>query len=293
MKIAITGSESFVARELIKQCLEKGIEVLGIDVIAPANPVYEFRQGSITSPDFADLLPEKLDAIVHLAAISRDPECKNKAYECFTMNVMGTLNVMRAAQARKAKQFIFASSEWVYESFKEGEIKNEESFIDIAKHTSEYALSKLVSEANIRQQHINGFCDATVLRFAIIYGPRKSNWAAVESIMSSVKNKDEVTIGSRKSGRRFIHVQDIAAGIIASIGLAGFTTLNLSGDSLITLGDIVETSERILGKKVKVTESNPSAVSVRNPSNEKAKNVLKWQPKISLEAGLRSLLDFI
>ena len=54
------------------------------------------------------------------------------------------------------KQFIFASSEWVYDQFKEGVPKTENDLIDIANHTSEYALSKLVSEANLRQKYGSG-----------------------------------------------------------------------------------------------------------------------------------------
>lgn len=293
MKIVITGSESFVGQELIKECQRQKIDVLGIDIKKVNDLDYEFQTGDIRSVGFADLIPEGADAIVHLAALSRDPDCKNKTYECFDVNVMGTLNLMRAAAVKHAKQFIFASSEWVYEKFVEGEEKDEEAVVNIAGHVSEYALSKLVSEANLRIQYKNGFCSAAVLRFGIIYGPRSANWSAVESIMSTVKNKEEVTVGSLKTGRRFVHVSDIARGIIKSIGLGGFEIINLSGDRLITLGEVIAESEKIFGKKVKITESNPSTISIRNPSNAKAKKLIGWQPQITLEEGLKSLLPFV
>ena len=138
-----------------------------------------------------------------------------------------------------------------------------------------------------------GFCPATILRFGIIYGPRKSNWSAVESILSSVKNKSEVTVGSLRNGRRFIHVSDIAHGIIKSVGIKGYNVFNLTGNQVITMKDIIETSQRILGKSVKITETNPSDVNIRNPSNAKAKRILGWEPVIDLENGLKTVLPFV
>jgi len=293
MKIAITGSEGFVGQELIRECQKPKIDVLGIDIKKGSTLDYKFLSGDVKSAGFADLIPEGIDAIVHLAALSRDPDCKNRAYECFDINVMGTLNVIKTAMAKKAKQLIFASTEWVYGNFKEGEIKNEDTLINIAELTSEYALSKLVSEINLRQQYQYGFCPTTILRFGIVYGPRKNNWSAVESLFSSIKNNDEVTVGSLKTGRCFIHVSDVARGIIKSIGLDGFNIVGLEGNNLVTLGDIIRVGQSILNKTVQINESDPEKVSARNISNEKAKKVLDWHPGIDLKEGLKSLLPFI
>ena len=282
MKLFITGSDGFIGSELIAQCKKQGIECVGADVKSGLD---------IRSKEVAAMIPENADAVVHLAGLSRDADCKNRPYECFETNVMGTLNLMRCAAEKRAKQFIFASSEWVYDSFPGGVEKDEDAAINIANHTSEYALSKLVSETNIRQQCARGFSAATILRFGIIYGPRPAPGSAVESIMHSAMRDSAVTVGSLKSGRRFVHVSDVARGIIASIGQSGFAIFNLTGDRVITLGDIVAASENILGKKVHVTETNPAEVSVRNPSNAKAQRVLGWRPTVDLAAGLQSLLE--
>lgn len=293
MKIIITGSESFVGKELISQLKKGNFEIIGFDSVNVKPNDYEFHQIDIRNPQIHQLIPNETDALIHLAALSRDPDCRGRSYECFDVNVMGTLNIINAASMKKVKQFIFASSEWVYDEFKEDEIKDEDAFINIANHHSEYALSKLVSEANLRQKHEQGFCPVTILRFGIIYGPRKQNWAAVESLMSTVKNQSEVKVGSLKNARRFIHVSDIANGIKKSIGLSGFNILNLTGNKLITLQEIIETSQAILGKSVNVIETNPSQINTRNPSNNKAKKVLDWNPGTPLEEGLKTILKFI
>jgi UDP-glucose 4-epimerase len=279
MKVLITGAKGFVGSQVVAECKRKGIETLEFDL----------PECNICSSSISELIPEGLDAIIHLAALSKDTDCKGRAYECFQSNVMGTLNLINAAELKKAKQFIFASSEWVYDNCTQFEEKNEESVINIANHTSEYALSKLVSEANLRQKFQGGFCATAILRFGIIYGPRKSGWSAVESLFDSVKNKEEISIGSLGTGRHFIFVTDIANGILKSIGLSGFNILNLEGESLITLRDIIETSKEILGKNPKIIEKDSANSSVRRVSNKKAKEILNWEPKISLKEGLRLL----
>ena len=289
MKILVTGSESFVGRELISHCKDHKIQVVGIDSIRPENPEYEFHQKDIRSENISDLIPSDIDALVHLAALSRDQDCAGKAYDCFDINVMGTLNVIKAALKKNVKQFIFASSEWVYNDFGLDEEKDEDSLIDIAKHTSEYALSKLVSESNLREQFNRESNSITILRFGIIYGSRKENWSAVESIFNTVKNNNTVTVGSASTGRCFVHVSDIVNGIIKTIGLKGFNIINLEGNKLITLKDIIEKSSNILDKNITIIEENADNVSIRKVSSKKSKNIIGWEPKIELDEGLRAL----
>ena len=288
--IFITGAAGFVGKELVLQCQKLGIDYIGIDLVDKVMPNY--YKVDICSKDIINFIPEGTDAIIHLAGLTSDPSCKNKAYECFDANVMATLNLINAAYQKKVKQFIFASSEWVYGSFKEGEVKDENSLIDITQIDSEYALSKLVIESNLRQKFRHGFCSVTILRFGIIYGLREKG-SAVESIFNLVKTQNEVMVGSLKTGRCFIYVSDIVSGIIKSIGLNGFNILNLQGDSLITLKNLIETSEDILNKKVKMNELDSTNVSVRSISNKKIKKTLNWQPKVNLREGLNRLNYFL
>ncbi|MCH8136152.1 MAG: NAD(P)-dependent oxidoreductase, partial [Proteobacteria bacterium] len=198
----------------------------------------------------------------------------------------------RKRQQRAAKQFIFASSEWVYDSFDSERRKSEDDPVDIAKLDSEYAISKLVCEANLRQQHRRGFCPVAILRFGIIYGPRLENWSAVESILNAVATRDEVTVGALSSGRHFIHVADIADAILASVGLPGFQVLNVQGRDLITLGQIAEVAKALLGRNPRIVEKSPGDFNRRPVSSRLAQSVLGWQAQVGLEAGLKSVVEF-
>ncbi|KKR79342.1 hypothetical protein A2127_01625 [Candidatus Jorgensenbacteria bacterium GWC1_48_12] len=280
MRLFITGSEGFIGSELISRCKSRGIDFVGADI----------RSGfDVRSKGIAASIPEGVDAVVHLAGLSNDTMCKNNAYAAFELNVLGTLNLMEAAAEKNAKQFIFASTEWVYDNCTAEEQKTEESVINIANHTSEYALSKLTSEANLRQKYQHGFMPVTILRFGIVCGSTGEKKSAVESLFFNVREKDEVTVGSLESGRCFIHVTDIASGIIKAVGLEGFNIINLAGDKPVTLRDIIEISKKVLNRNPRVIESSPENVSVRKISNKKAKEMLDWKPETTVEVWLKKL----
>jgi len=288
MKIVVTGSRSFIGAALLARLRRRGIEWFGLDALPAAGP--NQVQADIRAPDLADALPDA-DAVVHLAAISRDQDCRRDPATAFAVNVGGTLNLMEVARRRRISQFVFASSEWVYGSVGNGERQTEQTPIDAGRIDSEYALTKIAGERLLAMA--GAFAASTVLRFGIVYGPRPANWSAVESLFHAVERGAAVEVkGSLATARRFIHVDDIAAGIIASLGgRNGFEIFNLCGNELVTLGEVIETSARLLERNPVVVEGDPHAVSIRNPDNSKARAQLQWTPRIDLAEGLASLRE--
>ena len=285
MKLFVTGSQSFIGRRLFERCKTSGVNAVGIDSIVSTGS--GTTQADIRDPAIADLIPEEA-TVVHLAAISRDPDCRADPRGAFDVNVTGTLNVAAAAEKRRATQFIFASSEWVYGEVGNDDVQREDHPIDVTAIRSEYALTKIVGEQCLKLA--SKLRAVTVLRFGIVYGPRTSNWSAVEALFNAVREKDVVSVGSLATGRRFIHVEDIVGGILKTVGRTGFEIFNLSGNSVITLGEVVEQSAELLGRRPPVDEKNPKAISIRNPDNTKARQVLGWKPEIGLRDGLATLL---
>jgi len=286
MKIFITGTESFVSKKLIKELDELGYDLFGCDKGEISDK--RFINADIRSEDLGDKINSNIDVIIHLAALSSDPLCKGNEYSCFDINVMGTLNMMRFAMEKNCKKFIFASSEWVYENIVSDHYLNEDTIINPAKIKSEYALSKLVSEINIKQKYNANFCEVTILRFGIIYGSRKVG-TAVESIFSKIFNDEELSVGSADNGRCFIHIDDIVRGIISSINLNGFNILNIVGDKLITLADIINVCDKIVNKKTEYLVLNSNESDQRKISNNLAKVSMGWSPRVDLSHGISML----
>jgi nucleoside-diphosphate-sugar epimerase len=288
LRLFVTGAESFIGRALVSRCHKSNLDLTGVDIAASLGPAT--HRADIRDPAIGDLIPEGA-TVIHLAAISRDPDCRADPRAAFDVNVTGTMNLASAAEKKRARQFIFASSEWVYGDVHNNELQVEEQPIDITKIKSEYALTKIVAEQCLR---INFRLPAiTILRFGIVYGPRSSNWSAVESLFNAVRTQDEVKVGAVASARRFIHVQDTVSGILASCNRTGFEIFNIAGDGPITLGQVIVISARMLGRSPEIVESNPLQPSIRNPVNCKAKTHLRWSPTIDLEAGLRTIADFL
>ncbi len=289
MKVVVTGSEGFIGHELIHQCRAADNDVFTIDSVESDRP--DHCVVDICDPRLRDCLPRDADAVIHLAAISRDSDCARDPTRALNVNVGGTCNVLDCVRAAGIRQLIFASSEWVYGDVAGQQQQTEDSPIDVNRLTSEYALSKLFAERLLHAAWSrNGAVDLTILRFAIVYGPRPTNWSAVEQLFHAVRQQDIVEVGSLHTARRFIHVSDIARGILSAVGTSGYEVCNLSGCRLLTLADIVEASCQLLGRQPRIVETGWSPTTIRNPSNEKARRVLDWQPVIHLEAGLASLL---
>ena len=100
----------------------------------------------------------------------------------------------------------------------------------------------------------SGLESVTILRFGIVYGPREKNWSAVENLLEKVRRGENVQVGSLKTARRFIHVDDLCVGIMAALDQRGLQVFNLSGDRQISLGEVLKTSQKVLGKCVEVSE---------------------------------------
>jgi UDP-glucose 4-epimerase len=293
MRIFITGVNSFVGKELISS-LKKNSKhkIYGCDLNLNKNKFFD--KADIRKKDFFKKIPKNINTIIHLAAISRDKDCSNDLSECYMTNVVGTLNVIEAAKKLNIKNIIFASTEWVYPNEMASKKVSENSLLNTKKLTSDYAVSKLISENHLIDHYKkNKNLNITILRFGIIYGERKNNWSAVEAIFNSVKNSDVITIGSRKTARKFIHIRDIVTGIIKSLKLKKLNIINLQGPKLITLENLIETSCKILQKKVKILEKDKKNPNVRNVLDGESIKKLKFKSRISLRDGLISLDKYL
>lgn len=276
--VVVTGANGFIGARLVQRLSELGVDVVCIDATGSdgSSPV------DIRDPEVADLIPAS-SHVVHLAALSTSGACKADPAAAASINIVGTLNLAQAAQAAKAKQFVFASTEWVYGSSGSAEPTFENLPIDMGSLTDTYAITKIAAESLLKSSAL--FDNLVILRFGIVYGPRSENWSAVESLLDA-SSRGKVEVGSLATARRFIFVDDVVNGILTSLGYRGREVLNLAGGSLVTLGNVISESEKILGREVSVSETNPTAVSVRNPDPRRAMDVLGWRPEVELHEGL-------
>ena len=288
-RIFVTGINSFIGKELQHQCDEQGTEVIGIDLTGPfSNNIH--HANFLQTETYSQLLIN-CDAVVHLAALSDATQCSAKPTASVLTNIYGTQLLLDTIWEAGVRHFVFASTEWVYTNFRDDETKDENSLIHFNQKMSEYALSKLTAEKLVEQFAERRDLAATILRFGIVYGPRDKPSSAFESLTAKVRDGNNIEVGSKATGRHFIHCKDIVSAILKSINLKGVNTLNVHGDKLITLEDVINTAAMLLNKSPVVKELSPTTPSIRRVSNKRAKHLLDWQPKYDLMRGVQSLLQ--
>lgn len=108
--VVVTGADGFVGSRLVSVLRERKFDVIALD----SKPLREGTiKADITDPSIAAFVPEG-SVVVHLAALASDGECRREPERAVKINVLGTLNLTTAAASKGIRQFIFASSAWVY-----------------------------------------------------------------------------------------------------------------------------------------------------------------------------------
>ena len=287
--LLITGSSGFVGQRLANKASSLGFKVIGIDIKTDVNKSWESHELSITEADFSHLIPED-SVVIHLASLSTDTACKNDPQLAININYVGTLNTIKCANQAGAKHLIFASSEWVYPERTEITEQNESDILDLEDLQSFYAITKLVGESIVRTESKVPF---TNLRFGIVYGPRQIPGSSLEALALKVHNNEDITVGSDLTARRFIYIDDLIDGILKCAILntkeISNKAVNLTGNKIISLREIIEVTNKLLGKKSQILTESKSP-SIRNPLNNYAKTLLKWDPSTPLEAGIQYCL---
>lgn len=287
-KILITGINSFVGKYLEIELLKNKHEYIGIDVNGIFNSKSK-KKVDIRSKLLSKYI-NKNTTIIHLAALSTDSICSKNPEEAFDVNINGTINLVNIANQNKAKKIIFASTEWVYGNNTKKKSQIESQKISLSKLDSLYALTKAIGEKIVSNK--KNLFKNVILRFGIVYGERKRNFSAVESISQNCYKNKNIFVGAKKTSRRYIHVKDIVQSIISSLNYNQNNIFNVSGENDVTLEDLILLNEKILKKKLKIKEKNKNNITIRRPSNKKIKTLMRWKPKIDMLSGLIGLRNY-
>lgn len=284
--IFITGSSSFVGQNLIQKLKKEKIPFVGVDNNINKFSKKNLYKKNINNKNLTKFI-KKNSTVIHLAAISNVKDCETNPMETLKTNINGTMNILNQSIKKKAKHFIFASTEWVYPNY--NKTFNEGSKINIDDLDNNYSISKLIGEKLIL--NYAKYIKISILRFGIIYSNRKNGGSAVESLVYSVKNSNRIIIGSKKTSRRFVHIDDIVEGIYLSYKKRIPGIFNLAGDKDVSLNDILVLSQNLLNKKISILETSKNKVNIRKVSNIKAKIKLNWRPKIDIKSGIQKILN--
>jgi UDP-glucose 4-epimerase len=306
MKILVTGGAGYIGSVLVNKLIEQGHEVSVIDDLSNGfreniDKRAQFTEGSILDKGNLDQALEGVEVVYHLAAKIRVEEGEAKPELYKKVNIEGTLDLIKACVDKKINKFIFASTAAVYGDPEEFPVNENSKTNPVNVYgTTKLEIDKYL-EANAKNMGISTIC----FRFFNIGGALKTkegSWLKIKhegathlipSILHSSSNKPLLIFGNdwpTKDGtptRDFVHVVDLADALINalnSLDKAGNQVINLGTATGSTVLEVVKTAEKSLNKIISYNFASRRAGDsfALVTSNQKAKEILNWQPTKTL-----------
>ena len=297
IKSVITGGAGFIGSNLTDRLVSIGHKVIVLDNFVSGKRSnlshHNKKDVKIVNVDISkskslDKYFKKADYIFHLAALAQIiPSFKNpKKY--FMNNVIGTLNVVKAAKKAKIKKLIYAASSSCYGTPKSFPT-SEKDKIDL-KHP--YAVTKFIGEELVMRYASMFSMPNISFRFFNVYGPRLNisgqYSAVIGNFLSQTKSKKPLTVvGDGKQTRDFIHVDDLVNAFIKVIKSKSVNKIYNLGSGKRTS---INTIAKIFGGKKKFIPIRPGEPKNSVANITKVKKDINWEPKISIEQGIKKLL---
>ncbi len=309
MKIFITGGAGFIGSLVAKSLIERGDQVTVFDdfndFLYPAAlkqaRVKDLLQGkanvikgSILNIHELDLALQHSGAhiVLHFAAHANPGESIGQAKLYTENNVVGTLNVLKSLQENKIPRLIFAGSSSVYDD-RQTPFK-EESY-PLRPH-SPYSASKAAGEIYCSLWHELYGLPVTVLRFFSVYGPWGRPDMAPFLFAEKIILGKTIELTKDERQRDFTYIDDVVAGVLAAIDTElSFEIINIGRGEPISLRGYIAALEAAVGRKAKIIErpTPPGEMAVTFADISKARKLLQYNPKISVDEGSQHLIRWM
>ncbi len=304
MKVLITGCAGFIGSKVSELLIQNGHHVVGVDNLNDSYDVRlkEWRLSQLQGkPNFAfhrwdivnrHVLEElfrnrAVDAVINLAARAGVRQSLQNPWGYYDTNVTGTLNLLELCRAWKVPKFVQASTSSLYglatRPFQEDQPTD--------RPLSPYAASKKAAETLCYTYHCLYGLDVTVLRYFTVYGPAGRPDMSIFRFIQRIGEGGLVPIyGDGYQERDFTYVDDIAQGTILALRSVGYEIINLGSDRPVTVRQVIASLEAILQRPARLEHlpTHVADVPATWANVAKARRLLGWTPKISLEDGLRS-----
>lgn len=309
MRLAVTGAAGFIGSHVVDGLLGAGHTVLGIDNLSTGRMAnlagavradrFAFAHQDITRPDLVEAVRAfGPDAVCHLAAAIDVRRSVEDPIEDARVNVLGTIGVLEAARAGGARQVVFVSSGGaIYgETPLDGSGATESSPV---APESPYGAGKAAAELWLQvYARLYGLA-WTALALSNVYGPRQApdGEGGVVSIFGSraLADRPVAIYGDGLQTRDFVFVGDVAAALVAAVGAPGAGRLNIGTGVHTSVVDLHTRLQR-LAKASRPPDFEPErAGEVRRSALDAsaARAALGWEPRTTLDQGLRQTLDWL
>jgi UDP-glucose 4-epimerase len=296
MRIAVTGGSGFIGSHVVDRMVAAGHSVIVVDCRKPLRPDVEHAPIDLRDLDGLVASTQGCDSIFHLAAVSNVNDVFDQPIDAIDVNVTGTARVLEAGRRNGVERVFFASTVWVYGSAVGDDDLGEDALVDMQLPAHLYTASKLSSELVIRSYDELYGVPFTILRYGVPFGPRMRDELVIPRFVRMALENRTITVdGDGLQFRNYVYVEDLAdAHVLALDPVARGEVFNLEGPAPISLRDMIQAIELVLGRAIAVEYGPARAGDFRGRpvSGRKAEKLLDWKPRTSFEEGLRRYVDW-
>jgi UDP-glucuronate 4-epimerase len=310
----VTGAAGFIGSRVSDLLLDAGHTVIGWDNLnnaydvrvkdwrlkrLEACPKFMFQKLDISDRQAVenarlelDGQPLTVDGIINLAARAVVRQSVENPWVYVDTNMTGTLNLLEMCRRLNIPKFILASTSSIYGEnapLPTPETANSDHPLQ------PYSASKKGAEAMAHAYHFLNGTDVTIFRYFTVYGPAgRPDMSMFRFVKWINEGRPLRMYGSGEQTRGFTYVDDIARGTILGLKPVGFEVMNLGGHEVISMNQLIQIIEELLGRKaeVKYLPANQADMLANQADISKAQRMLGWDPQVGLREGIQRLVDW-
>lgn len=308
--VLITGAAGFIGARTAQLLLKENINVIGVDnlndyydirikkhrlKILIENKYFKFYKTDIENQKDLEKIfrNNKIDSVINLAARAGVRYSLKNPFIYASTNYNGSLNLLDLMRVYHIKKYVMASTSSIYAG---SEMPYKESS-SVNKPISPYAASKKAAEL-IAYTYAHQFnIDVSIVRYFTVYGPAcRPDMSILRFIKWIDEEKPIILYGDGSQSRDFTFIDDIASGTIAAAkSNLEYEIINLGGgNNPVSINTLIFKIENLLSKKAVIDQKPFHSADVQTTWADisKAKEVLYWSPKTTLDEGLKSTVNW-
>ena len=302
MKILITGGAGFIGSNLAKKLVDNGNKVVVLDSLLRGNKLEKdtFEKITLIKGDVRDLETVKkaslgCDIIFHFAAVLGVDIVADNPVETMDVEVIGTRNVVMAAEVNNIKKIMYASTSGIYGHSAIGNALTEEVLVD--PRTS-YAMAKRYNEIYLASNHEEKGIDVISLRFFNVYGWNQDTRMVIPLFFEQARKNANITVfGNGRQTRDFTHIDDTVEACIRLIDVKGCHIINIANETEWCIEDVAYQIKSITKSDSKISyieapkKRYDYEVERRVGSSEKLEELTSYKPETGLSEGLNKIFN--
>jgi len=302
MKILITGGAGFIGSNLAKKLVDNGNKVVVLDSLLRGNKLEKdtFEKITFIKGDVRDLETVKkaslgCDIIFHFAAVLGVDIVADNPVETMDVEVIGTRNVVMAAEVNNIKKIMYASTSGIYGHSAIGNALTEEVLVD--PRTS-YAMAKRYNEIYLASNHEEKGIDVISLRFFNVYGWNQDTRMVIPLFFEQARKNANITVfGNGRQTRDFTHIDDTVEACIRLIDVKGCHIINIANETEWCIEDVEYQIKSITKSDSKISyieapkKRYDYEVERRVGSSEKLEELTSYKPETGLSEELNKIFN--